>query len=165
MINFLLSLLWNISLRSISLKDKISELQPVTCLTPFSKIFLRKSHKVLFFLYRMFYVCFAVDVRRHSWPPISKPYKHWLSASFFQIFLFFEFVNSTSTAKQASGILCKLSVNWLYVAFCNRIFNFSLVLCLLWNGVGVVRLLCSSGYRLCSVIKCVVSSVLGNSSL
>ena len=57
------------------------------------------------------------------------------------------------------------SVNWLYVAFCNRIFNFSLVLCLLWNGVGVVRVVCSPGYRLCSVVKCVVSSVLGNSSL
>ena len=78
---------------------------------------------------------------------------------------FFEFVNLTSTAKQASLILCQLSVNWLYVAFCNRIFNFSLVLCLLWNGVGVVSLLCSSGYRLCSIVKCVVSSVLGNSSL
>ena len=78
---------------------------------------------------------------------------------------FFEFVNSTSTAKQASLILRQLSVNWLYVAFCNRIFNFSLVLCLLWNGVEVVRLLCSSGYRPCSIVKCVVSSVLGNSSL
>ena len=42
------------------------QLQPVTCLTLFSKIFLRKSHKVLFLLYRMFFVCFAVDVRRHS---------------------------------------------------------------------------------------------------
>ena len=78
---------------------------------------------------------------------------------------FFEFVNSTSTAKQASLSLCQLSVNWLYVAFCNRIFDFSSVLCLLWNGVEVVRLLCSSGYRLCSIVKCVVSSVLGNSSL
>ena len=73
----------------------------------------------------------------------------------------FEFDISTSTAKQVSFYY--LSVNWLYVAFCNRIFNFSLVLCLLWNGVGVVRVLCSPGYRLCSVVKCVVSSVLGNS--
>ena len=53
----------------------------------------------------------------------------------------------------------------LYEAFCNRIFNFSLVLCFLWNGVGVDRVLCSLGYRLCSVVKCVVSSVIGNSSL
>ena len=50
-------------------------------------------------------------------------------------------------------------------AFCNRIFNFSLVLCLLWNGIGVVRILCSLGHHLCSVVKCVLSSVLGNSSL
>ena len=50
-------------------------------------------------------------------------------------------------------------------SFRNRIFNFSLILCLLWNGVGVVRVLCSSRYRLCSVVKCVVSSALGNSSL
>ena len=53
----------------------------------------------------------------------------------------------------------------LYVAFCNRIFNFSLVLYFLWNGVGVDRVLCSSGYRLRSVVKYIVSSVLGNSSL
>ena len=53
----------------------------------------------------------------------------------------------------------------LYVAFCIRIFNFSLVLCFSWNGVGVDRVSCSSGYRLCSVVKCVVGSVLVNSSL
>ena len=56
---------------------------------------------------------------------------------------FFEFVNSTSTAKQASLILCQLSVNWLYVAFCNRIFNFSLVLSFMeWRrGSQVIMLL------------------------
>ena len=53
----------------------------------------------------------------------------------------------------------------LYIAFSNRIFNFSLVLCFSWNGVGVVRILCSLGYHLRSVVKSIVNSVLGNSSL
>ena len=51
----------------------------------------------------------------------------------------------------------------LCVAFCNRILNFSYVF--LWNGFGVDSILCSSGYRLCSVVMCIVSSVLGNLSL
>ena len=51
-----------------------------------------------------------------------------------------------------------------YVACHNRIFNIRLVLCLIWNGHGVVRIFCSSKYRLCSVVKCFVGIVIGNSS-
>ena len=54
--------------------------------------------------------------------------------------------------KQVSVVIGKM----LYVAFCNRRFDFSLVLCFLWNGVGVVRILCSPGYRLSSVVKCII---------
>ena len=52
----------------------------------------------------------------------------------------------------------------LYVV-CNRIFSISIVLCLICNGSGVVRIFCYSGYLLCSLLNCFVRSVIGNSSL
>ena len=70
-------------------------------------------------------------------------------------------LNSTSTAKQVSVVIGKL----LYVAFCNRRFNFSLVLCLFTEWRRGSQVLCSPGYRLSSQAKCIVSSALGNSSL
>ena len=52
-----------------------------------------------------------------------------------------------------------------YVTFCDRIFDFSLVLCFFMEWRRGRQDICASGYRLCSVVKCVVSSVVGNSSL
>ena len=40
----------------------------------------------------------------------------------------------------------------LYVV-CDRIFNCSFVLCVIWNFLVVIRIFCSSGYRLCRVVK------------
>ena len=51
----------------------------------------------------------------------------------------------------------------LYAAFCNRISNFSSVLCFLWNGVGIDSIMLLGVSSL--LVKCAVSSVLGNSSL